>query len=518
MYNEVISRTHSSRSMPESATERTESGWTNYWRAFEPISTRSTSLHTPINQEHSELILTSRMFFKSSSITLVMLATAMMLVAGCHRKPDDSAVEPFASAAPAPVDVSASAPVAASSAPVSTDAASAAQTTEVASLRAGAFAVGQIGDDWFRLVDGVPDSPGTQINGNHYELELALPDEAQIDSFAFVSSPQLKVTPHHVKVEVAANVNGPWRTAYDADFPGADTVGPGVVLRGALPQPAKASYLRLTLSSTPDEAPYGIGLSRFSAYGTPGAPASVRQVAGLYHFPLNFGSSGYVLLDQHGASVEGCYFESQGSDPVRVAQVLGTIVGGIDAGGYLRLTRNEQQSKASTPGIMAFSPDGKRVFSALFKADAHTFSSVEEGAGELIGHTRLTCDASGQPHDALASQLEQTGHVQLYGVNFDLDRSMLRDDAKPVLDRMAALLKQHADWKIEVAGHTDSSGGDAHNMALSQARAEAVALYLKNAGATNPLRAKGYGSMEPLVPNTTDVLRAQNRRVELVKQ
>ncbi|WP_322010723.1 OmpA family protein [Paraburkholderia sp. J12] len=438
-------------------------------------------------------------------------------MAGCHRKHDEAGDAPVASATTVSVDATPAAS-ATDAAPASDTATNDTQQTDVASLSAGAFAVGQNDTDWFRLVDGVPDSPGIQANGNHYELVLALPGDAQIHSFAFVSSPQLKVTPHHVKVETAASANGPWSIAYDADFPGADTVGPGVVLRAPLQQPVTAGFLRLTLSSTPDEAPYGIGLSRFSAYGAPGAAASVRQVAGLYHFPLNFGSSGYVLLEQNGAGVEGCYFESQGSDPVRVAQVLGTIVGGIDQGGYLRLARNEQQSNTSMPGIMVFSPDGKQVFSALFKADAHTFSSVEESAGERVGPSRLTCDTTGQAGDAVASQLEQTGHVQLYGVNFDLDKGTLRADAKPVLDRMAALLKQHADWKIEVAGHTDSTGGDAHNLALSQARAEAVAAYLKGAGVTNSLTAKGYGSAQPLVPNTSDVLRAQNRRVELVKQ
>ncbi|RAR59355.1 outer membrane protein OmpA-like peptidoglycan-associated protein [Paraburkholderia unamae] len=469
------------------------------------------------NQEYSELTQPSgRILRHRRPIALTLLAAGVLLVAGCHRKHEATASE---TAASAPVDAAASAPPALpiAAAPASAASATGVEPVDVASLSEGAFAVGKSGADWFRLVDGVPDSPGIQVNGNQYELVLALPGEARIDSFAFVSSPQRQVTPHHVKVETASSANGPWNTAYDADFPGADSVGPGVVLRGPLQQSVQASFLRLTLSSSADQAPYGIGLSRFSAYGTPGAAASVRQVAGLYHFPLNFGSSGYVLLEQHGAGVEGCYFESQGSDPVRVAQVLGTIVGGIDAGGYLRLTRNEQQSNTSTPGIMVFSPDGKQVFSALFKADAHTFSGVEESAGERIGASQLTCDASGKAGDATASQLEQTGHVQLYGVNFDLDKSTLRADAKPVLDRMAALLKQHADWKIEVAGHTDSSGGDAHNMTLSQARAESVAQYLKSAGVTGTLTAKGYGSTQPLVPNTTDVLRAQNRRVELVK-
>lgn len=392
---------------------------------------------------------------------------------------------------------------------------------DVASLTAGAFAVGQTSDDWFRLVDGVPDSPGIQVNQNPYALMLALPGQARITSFAFTSSPQIQVTPHHIKVEYSTQAaSGPWSVAYDADFPDAATVRQGVTVRATLKEPVTAGFLRLTLSSSPQDAPYGVGLSRFSALGTPGAAPDVRHVAGLYHFPLNFGSSGYVLLEQNGAGVEGCYFESaqDGGNAVHVGQVLGTIVGGIEQGGYLRFMRNDQQANASTPGIMVFSPDGKKVFSALFHGDAHAFSNVDEGAGTSVGPTKLSCNASGKAEDPVASQLEQTGHVQLYGVNFDLDQSTLRADAKPVLDRMAALLKSHGDWKIEVAGHTDTTGSDAHNVALSQARAEAVVAYLKQAGVSSTLTAKGYGSTQPLVPNTTDALRAQNRRVELVKQ
>lgn len=452
------------------------------------------------------------------AVTTLMSASAILVVAGCHRKQDEATSNASSSKVlpNGPVSVGASAASAASSSVAASTAD--AQQIDVASLSAGAFAIGQSSDDWFRLVDGVPDSPGIQVNNNPYQLVLALPGEAQIASFAFGSSPQRQVTPHHVKVEAAANANGPWTTAYDADIPGADNIEPGVVVRAPLPQPVKARFLRLVLSSTPEQAPYGIGLSRFSAYGTPGTAQSVRQVSGLYHFPLNFGSSGYVLLEQQGAGVEGCYFESAGSDPIRVSQVLGTIVGGIEQGGYLRLARNEQQSKTSTPGIMVFSPDGKQAFSALFTADAHTFSNVAESVGERVGSSKLTCDPSGGPSDAVASQLEQTGHVQLYGVNFDLDKSTLRADAKPMLDRMATLLKAHADWKIEVGGHTDSTGGDAHNITLSQERADAVARYLTSVGVTGTLMSKGYGSTQPLVPNATDALRAQNRRVELVKR
>ena len=74
------------------------------------------------------------------------------------------------------------------------------------------------------------------------------------------------------------------------------------------------------------------------------------------------------------------------------------------------------------------------------------------------------------------------------------------------------------DWKIEVQGHTDSTGVDSHNLVLSQARAAAVADYLSHHGAVAAqLSAKGYGASRPIMPNDTETGRAQNRRVELVK-
>ena len=59
---------------------------------------------------------------------------------------------------------------------------------------------------------------------------------------------------------------------------------------------------------------------------------------------------------------------------------------------------------------------------------------------------------------------------------------------------------------LEVQGHTDNVGGDAYNMKLSQARAEAVRTYLATRGiAASRLVAKGYGFHQPIVPNTAAV-------------
>src|SRR5690606_4058831 len=69
--------------------------------------------------------------------------------------------------------------------------------------------------------------------------------------------------------------------------------------------------------------------------------------------------------------------------------------------------------------------------------------------------------------------------------------------------------------RIEVAGHTDDRGGDALNLRLSQARAQAVVDHLVRKGIPKELLvAKGYGPSEPIDTNRTEAGRANNRRVE----
>ncbi|OHE62340.1 MAG: hypothetical protein A2X71_06540 [Thiobacillus sp. GWE1_62_9] len=105
----------------------------------------------------------------------------------------------------------------------------------------------------------------------------------------------------------------------------------------------------------------------------------------------------------------------------------------------------------------------------------------------------------------------------LEGVNFDFDKSTLRQEDIAIIDRDVTSLDTWGNVNIEVAGHTDSRGSDAYNMKLSQERAEAVRNYLISKGiAADRLTAKGYGESQPVADNATDEGRAQNRRVELV--
>jgi OOP family OmpA-OmpF porin len=96
---------------------------------------------------------------------------------------------------------------------------------------------------------------------------------------------------------------------------------------------------------------------------------------------------------------------------------------------------------------------------------------------------------------------------------FAYNSAQLEADAVQRLDAIAGYLADHPTYPIVVAGHADSTGEPDYNLGLSEARAEAVVVYLITAGVTNSLESIGYGDTEPIATNSTEEGRAANRRV-----
>jgi outer membrane protein OmpA-like peptidoglycan-associated protein len=104
----------------------------------------------------------------------------------------------------------------------------------------------------------------------------------------------------------------------------------------------------------------------------------------------------------------------------------------------------------------------------------------------------------------------------LEGVTFDVNSANLTAASRPTLDEVARQLQRHPRLKIDVEGHTDSSGNDGYNLQLSQRRADAVRDYLIAQGVSaDQLAAKGYGETRPIADNATAAGRLANRRVAL---
>ncbi len=106
--------------------------------------------------------------------------------------------------------------------------------------------------------------------------------------------------------------------------------------------------------------------------------------------------------------------------------------------------------------------------------------------------------------------------VLIHNINFATGSDVLLQSSNISLDKVAIILKENANYRLDINGHTDNVGDAKKNLELSTKRAEAVKKYLIKKGiAAERLFAKGFGDTAPLVPNTTLQNKAQNRRVEM---
>ena len=127
----------------------------------------------------------------------------------------------------------------------------------------------------------------------------------------------------------------------------------------------------------------------------------------------------------------------------------------------------------------------------------------------------------------LRQQLQGTGvQVQRNGdrldlimpgnITFNTHEYSLRPQFQPVLDSVATVLYKYKDTRLQVNGHTDSTGSADYNYNLSNRRATSVANYLAGQGVDQSrIISQGMGPDQPIASNATESGRAQNRRVEL---
>jgi len=179
--------------------------------------------------------------------------------------------------------------------------------------------------------------------------------------------------------------------------------------------------------------------------------------------------------------------------------------------------------------------DGDGVFDGLdrcpdtpkgVKVDDKGCPKDSDGDGVFDGPDRCPDTPRGDKVDAngctivppKAPLFQEKKTLVLEGVRFETDKWDILPEDIAILDSVAASLNDWPDVRVEVAGHTDSTGGKQHNVELSDKRASAVRDYLASKGVSmSRMTEKGYGDTEPVADNKTKEGRAQNRRVELKK-
>lgn len=175
--------------------------------------------------------------------------------------------------------------------------------------------------------------------------------------------------------------------------------------------------------------------------------------------------------------------------------------------------------------------DGDGVFDGLdrcpdtpkgARVDGQGCPKDTDGDGVFDGLDRCPDTPKGDKVDANGCSVPKPvliptkGSLILEGVNFETDSATLTAGAKAVLDKVAKSLKEWPEARVEIGGHTDSTGSASHNLQLSTRRASSVRDYLIGKGIDGSrLKSKGYGETVSIADNATREGRARNRRVEL---
>jgi len=101
-------------------------------------------------------------------------------------------------------------------------------------------------------------------------------------------------------------------------------------------------------------------------------------------------------------------------------------------------------------------------------------------------------------------------------ITFATNSADLNANFYDVLNSVGLVINEFEQTVVEVAGHTDSTGTDQYNQALSERRAASVASYLATRGVLRDRMIEiGMGEARPIADNSTDAGRQANRRVEL---
>jgi OOP family OmpA-OmpF porin len=151
---------------------------------------------------------------------------------------------------------------------------------------------------------------------------------------------------------------------------------------------------------------------------------------------------------------------------------------------------------------------------AKYNAVVYWLQGTGEGVSYYMSNLRL---AVGAPDTR--NKLLTEGKWVTHGILFDVNSATIKAESYGTLKEIAGVLKENADVKVKIVGHTDADGDDKSNMDLSKRRAASVKETLAKEFSIEDARMEtdGMGESKPIDKNTTPEGKANNRRVEFLK-
>ncbi|MBL7849362.1 MAG: OmpA family protein [Cyclobacteriaceae bacterium] len=229
--------------------------------------------------------------------------------------------------------------------------------------------------------------------------------------------------------------------------------------------------------------------------------------------PLRLAANKTETKEGNLISIEYDFNSDAGEKMKSPLQIIKNYENAVVKNGGKLIYKNTNSSEADIEATFSLSTREKEYWVRL--------SNFAGNGIEVEGFTLSVLEMEAMKQEVDASEMFETitqkGSVALY-INFETAKSEIRTDSKPIIDQIAAMLKQNPDLNVSIEGHTDNVGTEKSNQALSESRAKSVVDALIVQGINkNRLKAKGWGQSKPIADNTTEEGKAKNRRVEIVK-
>ena len=192
---------------------------------------------------------------------------------------------------------------------------------------------------------------------------------------------------------------------------------------------------------------------------------------------------------------------------------LGTVSGSVRDGEGRPIENATVIIGSTTPVTVVTSSAG--IYTAQVEAGTWPVAVQAEGYISDNQTTTIIANETVSVSFTLRAALRAGEVMSFDNIYFASGSANLKPESYPILDSVAILLRDNPTSRIQIAGHTDSDGGESANQTLSENRAHSVYQYLVSKGiAGNRLTTIGHGESNPVAPNDNAANKARNRRIE----
>ncbi|MBI3592295.1 MAG: peptidoglycan-associated lipoprotein Pal [Nitrospirae bacterium] len=144
-------------------------------------------------------------------------------------------------------------------------------------------------------------------------------------------------------------------------------------------------------------------------------------------------------------------------------------------------------------------------------------TQAEAKAPQQAGRESVTEKQLAQPQQAEVQTAFKELDTKVQDIHFDFDKSDIKDDAKPILKALAAMLSKDTKTKVIIEGHCDERGTNEYNLALGDRRSNSTKSYLVSLGIpSGRIQTISYGKEKPLCTEGAEECWAKNRRAHFV--